>query len=162
MFAPMAVADVAVEMGPRNRRRVLRAAVVLAAIAALVVWGGGGGFLTGSGHHLGPSSSGSSGSSIGGGTVYAGTLFPLTQKLAYGMNARQVLRIDGHPTKIVRDQTGQTCWQYAVNQTYNGLRGPTTLNNVRVCFYGGLYTVYHYEFDGQWLGYGPPPKITTP
>jgi outer membrane protein assembly factor BamE (lipoprotein component of BamABCDE complex) len=120
-------------IGPRNRRRaiagVIGLGVVGAAAAAILV----------------TRPSGHTETSSGGGGFYL--RWPVTEKLAYGMTAQQVRSRVGKPTTTVRDETGLSCWQYAVNKTY---RPGDTLNAVRVCFFSGAYSVAHYEFDGKW------------
>lgn len=155
---------IAVEMGPRNRRRLIRAAVGLAVVGAFAA----GVLLTHSPNGPGPASpaAGSnktgSASSASPQSVDPAQEMAITRSLVYGMTKQQVLRAVGRPTKILRDPEGFTCWQYNVNKTYpNGARS-VTLNAVRVCFTYGVYNTYHLEYDGQWQGYGPPPTVTFP
>lgn len=89
------------------------------------------------------------------------SLHVITKKLSFGMTKAQVRRLVGPPAKILRDQEGLSCWQYAVNQTSHGQIGPVTLSSVRVCFFAGVYTVAHFKFNGKW-DYRPPPKVTFP
>jgi hypothetical protein len=90
----------------------------------------------------------------GGGTFYL--RWPVTDKLTFGMTEQQVRGRVGKPTTTIRDETGLSCWQYAVNKTY---RPGNTLDAVRVCFFSGQYSIAHYEFNGKW-DYKPE-KITA-
>lgn len=103
-------------------------------------------------------------STTSGGSAQAGAATPeslhvITNKLSYGMTKSQVRHLVGPPTKIVRDQQGLSCWQYAVNQKFQGNLGQITLSSVRVCFFAGVYTVAHFKFNGKW-DYQPPPSVT--
>ena len=122
-------------MGPRARRRAAGAAIgvgVVAAVAAAIV-------LTR--HSARPGAAHASGSG-----VYV-LRWPVTEKLSYGLTEPQVRARAGAPTKTVRDETGLVCWQYPVHKRY---RANDTLDAVRVCFFGGRYTIAHYEWNGAW------------
>jgi hypothetical protein len=126
----MAVADVAVAMGPRNQRRLAGGAAALAVLlalgAALMLLGRSGGSGPVAAHYAGPTDSRFTASSA---------------RLVYGMTKRQVLALVGPPEKTVG-----RCWQYRVNKLIRG----TLLNAERVCFESGAYSDLQLETDGAW------------
>jgi hypothetical protein len=129
----MAVADVAVQIGPRNRRRLTNGAaglVVIAAIAAVVL-------LTRPSNHAGPALS----------TQSTGHVTSKTDKffqLVYGLSRQQVLRKVGQPTKTLGN-----CWEYRLNVEIRD--GQNMLNALRLCFEGGGYSYQYSEIDGKWF-----------
>ena len=154
MFVPVAVANVAVQMGPRNTRRLINGEIALGVVAALVA-----AFvlLTRSPN---PSGSGlSAGSSQGIGSRASAT--PMLDKLTsvpLGTTKQQVRRRLGAPTKIVGK-----CWQYAVNEETYEIHGGRRYNAgmwnaERLCFGwpGGILASTESEINGTWYGPGAP------
>ena len=138
----MAVADLGVAIGPRNRRRISAAAAVVGVIAAgaVVV------FLV----LMRPSNHPARGTSATS-TRVPGHPVSVTEKLVYGMGPSEVVRRVGRPTRTVG-----ACWQYDENLKIRG--GQNTLNAERVCFLGGVYSYSYSEIDGKW--YYPTTPLT--
>jgi hypothetical protein len=128
----MAVADVALALGPRNRRRLTRSAVTVVGIAAVVAVV----LVTHPANHSGTSSS-------AGSARVSGRASSVTDKLVFGMTKGQVLGRVGEPTTRVG-----ACWQYRENLEIRG--GLDKLNAERVCFLGGNYSYSYPEIDGKW------------
>jgi hypothetical protein len=123
----MAVADVAVQMGPRNTRRLTTGAIVVAAVAALGLFAARGTFIGGK-HQSGQTAS--------------RHLKLIPDKLIYGMTRQQVLRRIGRPETIAGN-----CWQYPENlKNFVG----QTVNAVRLCFESNMYSNDYMELDGKW------------
>lgn len=154
----MAVANVAVEMGPRNRRRVIKGSIwlgVIAAIVAAVV------LLTRPANQSGPGLSAGATQGIGKGGVPSTPIHDKIFSLSFGITKKQVLRRLGPPTKIVGN-----CWQYTVNEaSYTLQQGKVFIDGVenadRLCFsFGDMYTSNRTELNGRWLP--PPGRATLP
>jgi hypothetical protein len=129
----VAIADVALAMGPRNRRRLTGGAiglvVLVASVAAI--------FLL-----LRPPNHPGSASSAGVPQLAAAPTF-VTDKIVYGMSKAQVLHRIGHATKTVG-----ACWQYDENEKIRN--GENFLNAQRVCFLSGIYSYDYSKIDGKW------------
>jgi len=137
----VAIADVAVEMGPRNTRRAIAAATFVAAVALLV---GGGALVT----HLSSRS--------GSGTATPRVLRLNVDRLSYGMTKQQVQRSIGRPERIAGN-----CWQYP--EKVKDFVG-NTINAARVCFaFGNVYSnQYYLELNGKWREPGNAKKVIAP
>ena len=145
----MAVADIAVAMGPRNRRRFTAGAIGLAVIAA----GAAGGLLTRSPDH--------SGSAVSARSTRL-TPPPSSAHLGFGLTARQVLRLTGAPTT-----THGSCWFFRPKA---GMVGsipiappgssfpPASVGQFKVCFSSGVdaYASLQLFAQGQWRWVGWP------
>jgi hypothetical protein len=129
----MAVAPVAVKMGPRNRRRLSGGVIGLGVFTAIVAAA----FLL-----LRPPNHTGSASSTGSPQVAAAPTF-VTDKIVYGMTKAQVLQRIGHATKTVG-----ACWQYDENEKIRN--GENFLNAQRVCFLSGIYSYDYSKIDGKW------------
>lgn len=131
----MAVATVAVEMGPRNKRRLTTGAATVAAvvaISALGLWFFGGLPFVHSGNHSKSSTP----------VERVITLIPQRPGLPFGMTRQQMIHRLGQPEKIA----GQ-CLQYPENiKDFGG----GTMNAVRMCFWGGQYQHWYMERNGKW------------
>jgi hypothetical protein len=125
------VADVAVGMGPRNKRRVATSAtalgVVIVVAAATLL--------------LRPSSNPGPAATNGSTPANAPTF--VTQKIVYGMSKAVVLHRIGKPSKIVG-----ACWQYDEHEKIRG--GANVLNAERVCFLSRIYSYAYSEIDNHW------------
>jgi hypothetical protein len=131
----MAVAPVALEMGPRNSRRLTTSAVSLAAVAVISVSGlwffGGLPFVSSASH---------SNSSTPVERVII--LIPQRPGLPFGMTKQQMIHRLGRPERIA----GQ-CLQYSENiKDFVG----GTINAVRMCFWNGQYQHWYMERNGTW------------
>jgi hypothetical protein len=126
--------DVAVAMGPRNKRRLTTGSIVVssvAAIAASALWFFGGLPFVHSADHSGSA------------TPAARHLALIPDGLVYGMTKPQVLRKIGRPERIAGN-----CWQY--HEGVENFVGQT-IDAVRVCFVGNTYSTAFYEqIDGLW------------
>lgn len=130
----MAVADLGLAIGPRNRRRITRGAIVaglVVATAATLV------LLVRRSHHAGPGPSAAS-------SKAPARPVTVTSKLVYGMSKGDVLRLAGRPARSVGP-----CWQYQENLKI--WQGKHTVNAERVCFLGGTYSYAYSEIDGKWI-----------
>ncbi|HZQ81079.1 MAG TPA: hypothetical protein VFB25_03770 [Gaiellaceae bacterium] len=136
----MAVADVAVEMGPRNRRRAITAAIVVAAVA-IVFWGGRSALVASKNHS-------------NSGPVASRHLTLIPDNLTYGMTKQQMARRLGRPEKIAGN-----CWQY-----HEGVKDfvGQTVNAVRLCFTSSGYQVSYVELDGKWRYPNDTTKVIPP
>ena len=133
--ALVAVAPVAVEMGPRSRRRITTGAVTLIATVAVVTLG----LWFFGGLPFGDSANHSRSSEPIGRVI---TLIPQQPNMAYGMTKQQMVQRLGHPVKI----DGQ-CWEYPEN-VKNFVGG--LINAVRLCFWNNQYQHWYMELDGKW------------
>ena len=128
----MSVAPVAVEMGPRNQRRLRTGAIILivaAAVSVTALWVGGGLPFVHSTNQLNSS-------------VQPRHLTLIPDKLVYGMSKQQVRDRVGAPDKVAGG-----CWQYRENvKNFVG----QTINAVRVCFLGNAYSNDYRQIDGKW------------
>jgi hypothetical protein len=158
--ALVAVADVAVELGPRNRRRLAAAGSTLAVIAALVAYAS----LT---HWPGGSGAGSSARS-----THAGAA---TANLVFGMTRQQVQHLTGRPTA-----TRGSCWLF--RPTATGMVGSISvwpswatkpydarvMGDLELCFVGNAYSVAYQRFhdtrahEWRWVGWPPQLGHATP
>jgi hypothetical protein len=138
----MAVADVAVAMGPRNQRRVVSGSIALALVAGVAALG----------HQFLPSSHPGSSSFAGLARVPA-PMF-VTDRIVYGMTKAEVLRRIGPPTQSVGP-----CWQYDENEKIRG--GENTLDAQRVCFLSGIYSYDYPKVDGRWNDPTTPLKVPS-
>lgn len=147
MVFAMAVADVGVAMGPRNRRRLTATAVTLAAslalaLAAVILWRTYGA----------PTNV----------TTYQSAVTPkhitlITDNLPYGLSRTQMRARLGAPEKVAG-----SCWQYHVG-VKNFAGG--MMNAQRLCFTSNMYDINYIEIDGKWRAPGkygimkviPPP-----
>jgi hypothetical protein len=129
----VAVADVALAIGPRNKRRLIGGAISLGVLAAIVAAA----FLL-----LRPPNQTGSASSVGSPQVGAAPTF-VTDKIVYGMTKAQVLHRIGRATKTVG-----ACWQYDENEKIRD--GQNFLNAQRVCFLSGIYSYDYSKIDGKW------------
>lgn len=136
----MAVADLGVAMGPRNRRRLTTGGIALAVTLAAVVASL---FLIRSASHAGPSASSTSGHvhSVGGVTAI---------HLYSGMSKAQVLRSAGRPAA----RQG-SCWLYHTNQEVGPPGQALHLDALKACFFTGHVYDIHYKVDGAWMKPGP-------
>ena len=153
--AAAAVPDVAVEMGPRNTRRLIGAGVALGVIAALV---GAFMLLTRSPNQSGSGVSVGSARGTDNNSASDTSLVHKIGNLSLGLSKQQVERSLGSPTKVVGN-----CWQYTVNErTYRISGGKKkfdggTWNAERLCFGwpgGGELTSKQAEVDGKWQSPG--------
>jgi hypothetical protein len=149
----MAVADVAVSLGPRNQRRLAKSAIVIGVIAAVVATV----LLTRSPQSQPPLS----GRSAGGTAAANG-------RLVFGMTPPQVRRLTGRP-KI----TQGSCWIYqakagmvgSVSLLPSGERVPASLatSELKLCFFAGVYSSASLRFfdrqNGVWRWVGWPIRI---
>jgi hypothetical protein len=129
----MAVAPVAVEMGPRNRRRLTTGGAIVGLLAALA-----GVLLIHSPSHSTPAVS-----------TRPTQVNPAAPSFPYGMTQRQVQGIVGRPTTI-----HDSCWDFTVKA---GRIGSVSLGKVlaasradgmRFCFFAGaLSNQYLHIFD---------------
>jgi hypothetical protein len=149
----MAVADVAVSIGPRNQRRLARGAIVIGVAAAVVAAV----LVTRSPH----SQSALSGRS-------AESTVPANGHLVFGMTPQQVRRLTGRPT--IKQGS---CWIFqakagmvgSVPLLPSGDRVPAALatSELKLCFFAGVYSSASLRFfDKQngrlrWVGW--PPRI---
>ncbi|HST14980.1 MAG TPA: hypothetical protein VLJ44_09055 [Gaiellaceae bacterium] len=129
----MAVADVAVAMGPRNQRRVRNAALAAVVVIALL---GLGFFLT---HHS------SSGSGAASKAARQGASISRATHLVYGMTPQQVQHFAGRAQSV---RGG--CWYYMpmlakdgatrVGALTVGFPGTPSMssNQIKLCFYSGV------------------------
>jgi hypothetical protein len=129
----MAVADVAVQIGPRNTRRLTAGAITLVVAVAIATAA----LLERPSTPAGPTLSSQSASHV---ASKAETFF----HLVYGLNRKQVLAKVGKPTKTVGN-----CWEYRLNVEIRG--GQNLLNAMRLCFSGGGYAYSYSEIDGKWF-----------
>ncbi len=128
----MAVAPVAVEMRPRNRRRLTTSAVVLGVGAVVVAFGLW--LFDGLRFTHSPAQSDK--------PVQSRHLTLIPDNLSYGLTRQQVLHRLGRPDKIAGN-----CWQYPENKTnFVGQK----INAVRLCFLSNSYTIWYQELDGKW------------
>jgi hypothetical protein len=140
----MAVAPVAVEMGPRNQRRLTASAITLAAVLVIVtsgLWFFGGLPFTHSANHADS-------------TVTPRHLTLVTDSLVYGMSRQQVAHKIGQPEKVAGG-----CWQYPENKMdFVGQK----INAVRVCFLGNAYSNDYVQLDGKWRLPGTTKIVIAP
>lgn len=129
----MALADLGVAIGPRNKRRLAGSTITVIAVAAVAAAGF---LLLRPTQHTGPASSA--------GPTHAAAPTFVTDKLVYGITKAEVVRRVGNPTKTVG-----ACWQYDENEKIRG--GQNTLNAQRVCFLAGIYSYDYSEIDGKWF-----------
>lgn len=133
-LAPLTATDVAVEMGPRNKRRLTTVTIVTGAAAAIALFGlwfsHGLPFANGTDHAKSSA-------------TVTRHLVLIPDSLVYGMTKQQVLHKIGKPEKVAGN-----CWQYHEGvQNFVG----QTINAVRVCFVGSVYsTAYYEQIDGLW------------
>lgn len=145
----LAVADLGVAMGPRNRRRLTTSGIVSSVIAALVA----GGLLLARSAGLSTRSS---------------PVSPSARSFVYGMTPQQVRGLAGRPTA-----TRGTCWQYRVevgmvgSASLAGVAGGPTADSVRLCFFAGVFSsalIHRYipsRHRSMWLPWaavGPRPS----
>ena len=128
----MAVAPVAVEIGPRNKRRLMTGTVVLTVLGASVA----GLLVTRPPGHPGSTSPARSGQSAS-----------PSARLVFGMSPQQVRHITGEP---VRTQGG--CWFFQPTKTgmvrsisvqpafATALYDARTTGELKLCFIGGAYS----------------------
>jgi hypothetical protein len=139
----MAVADVGVAIGPRNRRRLTTGGVTLGVVAALA---SAGLFLSRSPNHRAGSAA----------STRSAQIDPAAPSFPYGMTDQQVRSIVGRPTT-----THGSCWDYSVK---TGRIGSVSLGEVlaargadgmRFCFFAGaLSNQYLHLYDpkkGRWI-----------
>ncbi|HZP73417.1 MAG TPA: hypothetical protein VFA97_08585 [Gaiellaceae bacterium] len=136
--AHAAVADIAVQLGPRNRRRLTAGGIGLVAITILVLAVA---LLTRPASHSG------SASPVGGQIGHKGDWRFLAHsgQLAFGMTTHQVRTLVGPPSK-----THGSCWEYQENLFRSDHGVNRTYNAQSLCFYGGKYSVNYLEMNGEW------------
>jgi hypothetical protein len=139
----IAVADVAVAMGPRNQRRVATSGLALGVIVVVA----GAALLLRPSSNPGPAATNAS--------TQAHTPTFVTEQIVYGMSKAVVLRRIGKPTKIVG-----ACWQYDENEKIRG--GANFLNAERVCFLSGIYSYAYSEVDNHWTYPTDPINLPHP
>lgn len=140
--------DVAVEMGPRNRRRLTRSAIAFGIVAVITlfgIWLSGGLTFLGRAQPALPKE----------GVI---VLIPQRPGMSYGMTPQQLLQRLGKPDKIAGK-----CWQYPEN-IKNFASPPQMINAVRLCFAFGMYNGWYKEVDGKWRDprYGTAVVIPPP
>jgi len=130
--ANVAITDVAVAMGPRNRRRLTGGAISLAVIAALVFGGS-----------LFNRSAGNPGSSA----THAGRSAANTKNIIFGMSPTQVEQVVGRPKKVQSTAQGP-CWLYRPRDSMVGALALSEVGSeaygsedgFKVCFFGSAVT----------------------
>ncbi|HZP73418.1 MAG TPA: hypothetical protein VFA97_08590 [Gaiellaceae bacterium] len=136
MAAFVAITDVAVEMGPRNRRRLTVGVIGLVAVAVLAV---GLVRLTRSASNPGAGS-----------TAHAGRSAANTSNLTFGMSIKQVERLAGRPVKTETTAQGR-CLFYRPKGSMVGSLALAEVGSLaygkeigfEACFYGsGLSTMF--------------------
>ena len=148
MFAAMAVADVAVQMGPRNTRRVVTAGIVLGLICLIVL------VIIHLPKHSGSSSPKSAAQMRFHNSPAAARIKANTWNLIAGMTRQQVRHLVGAPATV--DGSYWTYPPYVVTG-----EGPTFRSTDTLCFYGNIYeyktSVVKLWEGGMWQT-PPPPR----
>jgi hypothetical protein len=141
------VSDVALSMGPRNKRRLATGGIVLIALAAIVAaaW----------------VLSAPSGSNVSG-SAGSSQAVASTHPLSFGSSERTVRRIAGQPTTARGN-----CWFYkpkagmvgSIPMGQPGSNAFKTADSLKLCFFGGLSSASeHVRSEGgvwQWIAILP-------
>jgi hypothetical protein len=133
----VAVADLGVAMGPRNRRRLTTGGIALGLIAAAVAAGAF--FIRSSGQTV----SGASHHARSAASFRAGDLYS-------GMSRAQVLRLAGPPAA----RQG-SCWLYQTDQEIGPPGHAVHLDALKACFFAGHVYDVRDKIDGKWAKPAP-------
>lgn len=137
MFSAMAVADVVLEMGPRNRRRVTKAGIGLAMVLAVVAVV----LVTRPSNHSGPA--------VSAPQLHVppaiARLNANRSKVVFGLTKQQVRHLIGPPTRIVGN-----CWHYPLYEfTFQPGDKPVRTGD-GFCFVFGVYNTHEFWQNGKW------------
>ncbi len=133
----VAVADLGVAMGPRNRRRLTKGGIALGLIAAAVAAGAF--FIRSSSQTV----SGASHHARSGASFNAADIYP-------GMSKAQLLRLAGQPAA----KPG-TCWLYHTDQEIGPPGHAVHLDALKACFFAGHVYDIRDKIDGNWAKPAP-------
>jgi hypothetical protein len=132
----MAVADLGVAMGPRNRRRLTTGGIGLGLIAAAVVAVA---FLIRSSTHTVSSAS-----------RHGRSTASNAPDIYSGMSKGQLLRAAGEPAA----RQG-TCWLYDADREIGPPGHAVHLDALKTCFFAGHVYDIRYKIDGKWAKPAP-------